>query len=369
MFRRKTAAITSLLAASLLVPACSSLPGRVELPGRLPFIVRLKPVELSAATTNAAGEPDAAGPKLPPIFPAADELTRALTDALADSGLFTHVLSKPLPQVPADLEMEIAVLGDDFGGGRAKVDRAVLSTIVWLFAGHLSWIIPDREFPSSKVRLSMTLRRVRGADAKGPGVEREVVYQEDLLLSGIELSLSERADVSEWLKNIVLPPWWDDGDPAITGRSLAGKTAEFFAANAPQRIYSNLPALYHQKLDCFLVEGPGAGELTLLSRQAVRRVSIGCIEGGRRELSPEDLSDAEVQGDDERGALRLYFSQRQVGVGSSPLDRFYRILLRPEETGFIQVDAVLSEGQGSAGEWTVFWEPESIPAPSSLARS
>jgi len=337
---------------AILLSGCGGAAKRVELSRALPFTVHLAEIrapqpKADAGDEKPSGEDSDATPGVPAVFSSNRELmTRRLAEALSARGLFVRVVAEERAEAPADLVMEVEIRGEDFGAGEIMAGGAAASTTVWLFAGPISWMIDDRQYPDSAVTMDVALRRPAGNEEGG----QRPLFQDRLFLKGLTLDFFERAESSDYLINILLPPWWGDGTPSVAGESLARKSLEHFVEREPDQILTRLPALYFESVQAFLVHLPEERAVVVISRPRVVQVGVTSGLGGRREIDPDALALLEVADEAEKDALQLGISSSVVGIGTE--NRYYRIPLLEGEQGYVRIEALLEAGR-EAGPWTV----------------
>ena len=340
--------------------ACTSCSEMEKLPVSLPFIVRIDQVTIPPALRASSPESgDAVGNdriSIPPRFDDEDELRRAIRSALDEAGVFTLVVTGEDPGLPADLEMDVAVIGNDFGPGTADLGGAFSSTFAWLFGGHFSWLIPNRSFPDSNVKLNVWIRKPADEHQSG-------LYYDRLDLDRLRLSLSERANVADWFVNILLPPWWGDGDPEIAGATLATKSVEYFAENEPGEIANRLPGQHYLAEDCFLVYDIDEDRLIIMSSRLVNQLELvvpgkeprvfNADEMKARELVEKEVEEIQASLSSMRITISAGFYY-QVDLGNeSYLDGDNRAQL-------IQIVTSVGEREG---HWTIIRPPPIRPPP------
>ncbi len=325
----------------------------------LPFVVYVGDVTWVAAgdaDASVSEATDAAAAVTPADFGNQAGFRQRLAIALDRAEIFTSVTTTDDP--PADLRVDFEISGRDFGPSRPQFGSAVFSTIVWLTAGHLSWLIADREFPESNVILTMRIGQSTTGLETAESEQRKNLFHEDLLVKGLDLNLLERSGMKGWLLNTLLPPWWGSGDPKRAGISLGRKAVDFFATEAPPRILGKLPALHHRELHSFLGYDAEGDELLIVSRDRVRKLVLDAAGHEVVSLPPEDVELFEIH-DAATQEMRLFFSQRGLSVGAGDFDRYYRIPLPRDFAGFIRIHATLEE---TTGRWTIFREPGRVAA-------
>src|SRR5688572_24951056 len=186
---------------------CSQAPARVNWERQpLPFVVKLKKTDLKDVEKEIASNPNLT---VPANYGDPDELTRELARALRERGTFEVVVTdddQDVAGLAPDLEMEVLVKGNDFGPGEPKIAMSIFSTVTWLFAGHLSWLIRDRAYPNSEVKLTVVIRKpaaqVSPAEGAGRGQETPPIFAETFFLKDLDLNFSERAQRKNWLREV-----------------------------------------------------------------------------------------------------------------------------------------------------------------------
>ncbi|MBN1444144.1 MAG: hypothetical protein JXA90_15645 [Planctomycetes bacterium] len=353
--RVSSALLSGAVWASLCMAAagCSEAQRQRERPeGLLPFVVSIRGIDVRADSAPGGGLEDA---WIPPLIREPQRFKESLAESLAESAIFTDVLLDGDESIPSDLELQFSVSGDDFGRGSVEAGGAVFSTLAWLFLGPVSWFIDNREYLDSNVILSVSLWLPE--DPEAPGATRRPLFKEDLLLKGMELDFSERLDTRNVALNILLPPWWSDGNLEAAGASLVARSVDFFRKQAPDRIIARLPGRHHEALASFLVYPPESEEVVLIARQPIKRIAITPLR--RRALAPRQLNPEEegcrLDGDLDRAAISeviLFLSRCKVGIDADPkTDRFYRIPLSSAETGYVRIEAKVESG---VARWTIF---------------
>ena len=329
-----------LLIALWVVGGCTAPNKRADGPARevLPFVVKIGQIELPPADGQGKSA-------IPPDFGDPERIRAALARALDEAGVFTLVLAEDDPLVPADLQLDVAIRGRDFGAGELLVGGATFSTIVWLFAGPCSWMIDDRKYPGSNVRMDVRIHQLKD--------DSPDVFDGSILLNNLELSFVERAAVDDWFLNIFLPPSWGDGDPELAARSLGRRAVEQFRSQVPTEIRSRLPRQHRDQLASFLVHNPETDELIVLPRGgAINRIDISALGRASRELTPEVDTPFDAS---RREAVRDYLSRLPFDVGMGDDDRFYIVPLADGEHGFVRITAVLDDYRS---DWTIYREPD-----------
>jgi len=340
--------VAFLALAVAFISGCGGVERRTE---PLPFVVKLNEVRIEVESPVSRrgteesdwpgeGDEDDGAVETPPIFASPRELTRAIQN---EARVFTDVVTGEDPELPADLEFDIAITGTDFGPGQPNVGSGVFSTVAWLVGGHVSWFIDNREYSDSDVIVNATIRKAGQKKTDG-------VFQDNLIPRSLQLNLIERANMGEWFLNILIPPVWVAGDSELAGTSLAKKLIEYFVEEEPVRIANRLPG--SDQLSSFLVYDRDNEELLIVARQVVDGVTIESTGSGR---SPRTLSGAEFARDHElpdadRGDVRLRLSRLGVGIGVSSLDFLYRIGLREDEVGRVRITTELGR---SVATWTI----------------
>jgi hypothetical protein len=242
------------------------------------------------------------------------------------------------------------------------VGGAILSTIAWLFTGHLSWFIDNRTYPESKVLMSVRIRRpddgprAGEAEAAATAESKRPLFQDPLPLKGLALPFVERAEPANWFLNIVVPPWWGDASPEAAGGSLAEKSMDFFAEQAPTRIAERLPAAYFGEAQTYLIFDRAGNRLLIASQQALRRLTISSTSGrgSRRTLTQEKLETYWAQGEEARAMRNSILATGILAPDED--DRYYSVPLLKREREFVRVEGELAN-QASTGPYTVFVEP------------
>ncbi|MCZ6794032.1 MAG: hypothetical protein O7J95_10510 [Planctomycetota bacterium] len=352
---KSSPAVTFLLLAASW--GCSAPAERLDQDRTLPFSVLLREIDPPAQSPDEMGDAST-----PALFVDVGSLTRRLARSLEENGIFTRVLLEGESDVTPDLELEITVNDYDFGPGRPTTRGAFLSTLAWMFGGPLSWFIDNREYPESRVSLLVVLRDglPPGAGSEAASREAPEIFRDVLFLDGMQLSFLERADMSDWLWNILIPPWCGDGDPVEAGKSLVKRTETFFIDNESPRILSFFPADYVRRTFCFLGHDSRTEDLVIVSQQPVDGLTIRSERGEHRVLDQDEMPRLEVAESDKE-TLRRWFRERVVGLGSDPSDRYYRVPLEPWERGFVRIEALL-EGGVAPTRWTIHRsEPGGIP--------
>ena len=184
------------LIASFLV-GCGSTEPISSASRELPFVVKLNQVRI----VGAGGSPEAAPA---PGFGNAPDLTRRMAEKLRKAGAFTWVSLEEDKQISPDLELQVEFIEPDFGAGEVEWVGATFSTLTWLLAGHLSWVINNREYPNARVVMRVDLHpAVKESDAE---TAKRDWYHDDLPLKGLSTNFYERADARFWALNILVPP-------------------------------------------------------------------------------------------------------------------------------------------------------------------
>ena len=339
-----------------LVAGCGGTAKQADPARALPFSVRLKEVDVTEAAELFDTDSTA--------------LRIELAKALSDAGIFTRVFpdTKEYADTPADLDLKIEIRGEDFGKGSPTTTGAVFSTVTWLLAGHLSWFIDNRVYPTSDVTMAVSARTAEEGVAEDAEPLAGDVFRDMLAVQNLSLSFIERADTKDWFFNILMPPWLGDGDEKAREESLAERTIEFFAENEPERVLMLFPWRYFESTSRYLVYAPDTGELLILSQEPVESISIG-VEG----REPRVLSDrSEVarlrkEGAEEIEVERLIAERAPTVITSSSYtSRYYRIPLEPDEVGYVHVE-VLPVPQGKPpSRWTIL-RGETQPSSSDLS--
>ena len=334
MTRATLVAITAQLCVPWIV-GCAAAPTRPTSGGKLPFVVRVKEVVPPKINRDEA---------VPALFPS--DTTQNLADALQK--IFVGVVIEDGSNRRADLEIEVRIVGSDFGKGKSRIPYAALSTLLWFAAGHLSWFIEDRVYGESEfvVRTTITIYSIPPAiEAPSDVVYSDVFVRDDLRLNNWERS---RTSVGQALLNIIVPPWVLPGDPEVAGTSLAEKYLELFAREQIEFIRSDLPDRHLTALDCFLVHD--GDRIILVSAQRIVRLEIGARVFGLA----HDVARHAVSKDDE-SELRERLSSLQPWLSVREDDFLYVVELDGQERE-IAVTATLDRGRG---RWTILYEPDS----------
>jgi len=310
----------------------------------LPFVIRLNQVRI----VGAGGSPEAAPA---PGFGNAPDLTRRMAEKLREARAFTWVSLEEDKQVSPDLELQVDFIEPDFGAGEVEWVGATFSTLTWLLAGHLSWVINNRAYPNSRVVMRVDLRpAVKESDAE---TAKRDWYHDDLPLKGLSTNFYERADMRYWVVNILVPPWWDDGDPETAGESLIDRALEFFVENEPDRIFLALPGTYFRNRYSFLVNDTEKSEVLIISQADIEDVRIRCDSGRKRALSEDELEGLKVP-DEKLDEVRRWLAGRVIGLGDLQNDTIYRIPLAEEERGYVRISAQPRALTIPRGQWTVY---------------
>ena len=330
-----------LLLAALLGAGCGSTPLRVDAERTLPFSVRLLQVRID----EESGVEEAVTPA---DFGHPDELTRDLAEALEAARVFSRVSDDP--EVPADLEIEVRLRDLDFGEGTPTVAGAIISTITWIGGGHLSWFIDNRAYPDSRVTMSV---KIYEADAPPlEGKARTPLFEHDLFPTGLSTNFMERTRAPGWFLNILLPPWVGEGDPEEAGRSLASRSARFFAEQETDRFLRVLPQRYYDAKGCYFAYDAETTDLVLVARVPLHRLDIG-----GRTLSNEILADRRADGEETQDSLRRRFRVSGLNIDTSKKHYYYRIPLGPDDGDTLRLEAVLKNGERVQGTVLRFAAP------------
>ena len=328
---------------------CGSTEETVRTEPSLPFVVLVEPLTVTPGSD--------AEPALPLQQPQVDELHRKLAAAVRASGIFTRVLTKAREDLPEDMVLKLGLRGNDFGEGQVMPGGAAISTFVWLVGGHLSWVIDNRSYPDAKVQLDVTLDRAVDPDRRTPlGTKGRAFFKENLSLKGLQLSFHERANADEWFLNIIVPPWWGDGDAGVASDSLVDRATERFQAEVPARILSRLPLNFQAEQRSFLVHRPETREIFLISRDRVLEIELRKAGEVLRQLDPEESGLKLGPGTAERRSALTYISdERNLQLEVDRSDNVYALRLEPDEWGTVRVQARLD--QRSPSTWTVDARP------------
>jgi hypothetical protein len=336
----------------LVLPAggCGSTEKALRSDAPLPFVVRVLPVRLPVARVEDGG----------PVTPLVvddhgESFTRSLAAALERADIFTGIVTDAADSSDADLELSVEVRGRDFGDGEILAGGATLSTFTWLFAGPLAWFVTDRAYPESTLVMDVSIRAPDGssdADSTRPAA----VFEDRLLLKGLELDFLDRASTSGILLTIIVPPWVHGGDPEAAGATLAQKSIELFAGREPDQVVTRFPALYFQRFASYLVRDAERREVVILSSRGIEQVSIVPESGRERVLNPDETARCEVVEPRAKEEVWQRVAGRAVGIGSE--SRCYRIRLGggEKEPELLRIEAVLDGGL-RAGPWTIRSRP------------
>lgn len=341
----------NLLLSLLLLAGCEGAAARIEADRSLPFTVRLKNVQPPEVDSQAESV-------TPASYQDMKELTEKLAESLEEAGIFASVITEDQSNIPADLEMEIQIRGNAFGPGTFTWTGDIFSTLAWLFAGHASWYIDNRTFPDSQVNMIVTVREKPQAGGLQPEEGEKALWDHPLPLKGMVLNFAERTDLTNAFLDILIPPWWGDGNRVKAGASLANRTSEFFAKNEPPQILSGLPKEYFSQLKCFLSFDHANEEVIIVSKKALESLAIR-PEGNREVLFlPKDELALGEEDKVKKDELWQRISQR-AGIGSQT-DYYYRIplakFLRTQSSSFIRVEATLTGPEKPRAFWTIYRE-------------
>ncbi|MBI4603294.1 MAG: hypothetical protein HY721_15175 [Planctomycetes bacterium] len=356
--------LCSLVLLSLVLgpTGCGGPPARGDRTQALPFLVRLKPVQVRSDPA-------------PPGFDDTETLTKDLAAALERSRIFTAVLAdlpgdpdtEHLRRIPADLELEIEVTGESFGSGKPKILGALLSTLTWLLAGHLSWFIDNREYPDSSLAMSLSIRPAARSPERREGEAGEDFFPDELRLRGLALNFLERGDMKSWLYNIVVPPWWGEGSPEKAGASLAKRSVGYFEEREPDRILATFPLSYFKTTSRFLVNDPEKDRVIILSQEPVERIEIKAPRRKARALDADSVRALVITDEAEMNEARSKVSARAAGIatkgiGPAATDIYYPVELEDDEVGLVRVEAFSARTDAVPTRWTVY-RPGPSPAP------
>lgn len=320
---------TVLTLLTLSVIGCLGSPERVDPQQTLPFTVRLVPVKISPQ------EPGRQEIVTPADFGEPEKLTLDFARVLDEAGIFSSVVTDEEPDVPADLELHMSIRDLDFGKGDVTIGGAIVSTITWIAAGHLSWFIDNRIYPNSRVSISIRIYE-SGEDGQGS------LFEDLLPLKGLQLNFMERTAAAGWFLNVFIPPWVGDGDPNACGSSLAARSARFFADQETAQILYGLPEKYFERKNCFFGYDAAAEELVIVSRVAVDSVTIRGAESAGH-LDHDALTNLKLTAD-RANELRLWFRERVSGLNIEPSDLYYRIRLTQRASSVYRVAGRLTDG-------------------------
>ncbi len=332
----------------LLLPGCGMTGDRDVRQPVLPFLVRLREVMIPTLDEERISSGEVS---LPALFGDGEEVRRRLARSLQDAGLFQDVVTDE--GVAPDLDMVVWVEGEDFGPGNSNIG-GVFSTITWLLAGHLSWFIPDREYPKSGVRFAVKILQPQSRAGEGTGEERSEeagsLYEDVLPLTELELSFRERADRSHWLLNILLPPCWVEGNARTAGASLAKRALDVFVRQERGDIVSRLPGFYFGKLLSFLHYDSEFGEVLIVSKIPVVHVEIAGFNEERRLLLRDQVESLLVSAS-ERAEVEGRFTARVEGIGVNSDNWYYRLRLDDAIASPIRIAATLENLERC--RWTI----------------
>ncbi len=347
--RQKAALVWLLLGSSLLlVPGCGMARGRDVRQPVLPFLVRLREVKIPTLDEESIRS---GAVSLPALFGDGEEVRRRLARSLEEAGLFQQVVTDE--DVAPDLDLIVWVQGEDFGPGNSNIG-GVFSTLTWLLAGHLSWFIPDREYPKSEVRFAVKILQPQGRTEEGAAEERSdeagSLYEDVLPLTELELSFLERADRSHWLLNILLPPCWVEGNARTAGASLARRSLDVFVRQERGDIVSRLPGFYFGKLLSFLHYDREKGQVLIVSKIPVVQVEISGFIDGRRLLLRDQVESLLVS-TSERAEVEGRFTAQVEGIGVNSENWYYRLRLDGTVASPIRIAATLENLERC--RWTI----------------
>ena len=307
----------------------------------LPFVVRLNEVRL-------LGVGDAE-PAPSPGFTNTADLTRRMAEKLRKAGAFTWVSLEEDRNVTPDLELQVAFIEPDFGAGQVEWVGALFSTVTWLLAGHLSWVINNREYPNARAIIRVDLRPVSG-ETEAEAAQGDWFY-DNLPLKGLSTNFYERADMRYWALNILVPPWWDDGDAETSGESLVDRALEYFVDHEPDKIYLALPGTYFRNRYSFLVNDAERGQVYIVTKQMLAEVRIRCDSGRKRVLGELEL---DLVPDEEVEEARRIIGSKVSGLGDLADDFIYRVRFDEAERGYVRITARLKGVSITSGQWTIY---------------
>lgn len=332
----------------LLVPGCGMTRGRDVRQPVLPFLIRLREVNLPTLDEESIRS---GAVSLPALFGDGEEVRRRLARSLEEAGLFQQVVTDD--DVIPDLDMIVWVQGEDFGPGNSNIG-GVFSTITWLLAGHLSWFIPDREYPKSGVRFAVKILQPQGRADAGPAEERSdetgSLYEDVLPLTELELSFLERADRSHWLLNILVPPCWVEGNARTAGASLARRSLDVFVRQERGDIVSRLPGFYFGKLLSFLHYDREKEEVLIVSKIPVVQVAVAG-SGDEPRILRRDQVERLLVPTSERAEVEGRFTAQVEGIGVNSENWYYRLQLDGTVASPIRIAATLENLERC--RWTI----------------
>lgn len=366
---------------ALVMSGCGATVEKIDEERRLPFTVKVHRIEPAGAASSdsrsgesddgEAREPGSSAPAPGSVIPASFDDPEAMTSefvrSLREAAIFTRVVTGEELGVLPDLEMQVEITGRDFGAGTPQVGGAIFSTFIWLFGGHLSWFINNREYPQSDVRMTIRFRahqREVADDENGPSADTGPLDLPDftMVVNRLSLNFRERAGMGSWLANILLPPWYGDGDTSAAGRSLSRRSLGYLVSNESDRFLNRFPLDYFSTMDCYLVHDGDNDELILLSGQPVNRMEIRDRNGPIETLNMFELmNDFRVDEERERRLteeLDIWLDERAVGlsqraqhyfiipIGNSALEEIH---------GHLWVEVTLEDLR--TGRWTIYRPP------------
>jgi hypothetical protein len=212
-------------------------------------------------------------------------------------------------------------------------------------------MIDNRDYPDARVVMRMDLRPIAsGADT----TTKEDWYHDDLPLKGLSTNFFERADARFWALNILVPPWWGDGDAETAGESLIDRALEYFVENEPDRMFLALPGAYYRNRYSFLVNDAERDEVLIITRQNIEELRIRCDSGKKRVLGDAQLAEFEVVRDSDREEIRRMLAGKVIGLGDLEGDFIYRVRLDDDERGYVRITAQLRGLSIPPGQWTVY---------------
>jgi hypothetical protein len=212
-------------------------------------------------------------------------------------------------------------------------------------------MIDNRNYPDARVVMRMDLRPT---PSDADTTTKEDWYHDDLPLKGLSTNFFERADARFWALNILVPPWWGDGDAETAGESLIDRALEYFVENEPDRMFLALPGTYFRNRYSFLVNNTERDEVLIVSRLDIQEIVIRCDTRTRkRVLDDAKLAALEVpdQGMDE---IRRILAGKVIGLGDLEGVFVYRVRLDDDERGYVRITAQLRGLSIPKGQWTVY---------------
>jgi hypothetical protein len=308
-------------------------------------------VRLETIRSAASYSSDLAAAAVPAEFPPADELTAEIAARLADQGLFSDVAEAGAAPSSrgGDLVLSVEVRRPDFGASRVAWGGAAFSTLVWLLAGHASWWIDNRVYPDAELvmELQLDLAREEAADAAGA---EHLPFIHPVEFEDLQLSFVERAGWSDWLLNILVPPWLDIGDPARQGSYLADRAIERFASETRREILQRFPTWFFERRRCFVCLESARGRLLVVSYDLLSELAVR-VEGGG--VQRRDEAALGLRQPLDKAPLLDAFKRRFPSLYLTDRYRYYAVPLADEERGLLRVETRF-EGKARPLTWTVY---------------